>query len=179
MELRSLSPPGSPAGCQVTSQNKGPPATILSNLFGTELTTPVNWVCMLYFAYLEIKLTAAAAVRGGKNSKEKNVSSFFIFRKIFCTSVSGDLVGDVEREDVWEDVIEEDDDVLLLRWWSMEAGKAGCDWTFGIRSRCWAITGEGDWDLDKWVLRGGSIILLNTAQVLHVSVGFSMHRDVN
>ena len=55
---------------------------------------------MLYFAYLEIKLTAAVAVRGGKNSREKNVSSFFIFRKIFCTSVSGDLVGDVEREEV-------------------------------------------------------------------------------
>lgn len=50
--------------------------------------------------YLEIKLTAAAAVRGGKNSREKNVSSFFIFRKIFCASVSGDLVGDVEREEV-------------------------------------------------------------------------------
>lgn len=55
---------------------------------------------MLYFAYLEIKLTAAVTVRGGKNSSEKNVSSFLIFRKIFCTSVSGDLDGDVEREEV-------------------------------------------------------------------------------
>ena len=54
------------------------------------------------------------AVRGGKNSSEKNGSSFFIFRKIFCTSDSGDLVGEVEREEVRDEFIEDDEDVLEL-----------------------------------------------------------------
>ena len=64
------------------------------------------------------------AVRGGKNSSEKNGSSFFIFRKIFCKSRSGVLVGDAEREEVWEEVIEDEDDVLELRL-PREAGRTG------------------------------------------------------
>ena len=64
------------------------------------------------------------AVRGGKNSSEKNGSSFFIFRKIFCKSGSGDLVGDAEREEVWEEFIEDEDDVLELRL-LVEAGRTG------------------------------------------------------
>jgi len=89
-------------------------------------------------------------VRGGKNSKEKNGSSFFIFRKIFCTSDSGDLAGDVDLEEVEEvrdEVIEDEEDVLEHRRLSAEAGKEGCDWTFGI-TPCCAITGGGDWDLE-------------------------------
>ena len=65
------------------------------------------------------------AVRGGKNSSEKNVSSFFIFRKIFCTSDSGDLVGDVEREEVRDEFMEDEEDVLELLWLPAEAGKEG------------------------------------------------------
>lgn len=75
--------------------------------------------------HLEIKLTAAVAVRGGKNSSEKNGCSFFIFRKIFCTSDSGDLVGEVEREEVRDEFIEDEEDVLELLWLSAEAGNEG------------------------------------------------------
>ena len=88
------------------------------------------------------------AVRGGKNSSEKNGSSFFILRKIFCTRDSGDLVGDAEREEVRDEFIEDEEDVLELLWLSAEAGKEGWDWTLGI-TPCCAITGDGDWDLDK------------------------------
>ena len=65
------------------------------------------------------------AVRGGKNSSEKNGSSFFIFLKIFCASDSGDLVGEVEREEVRDEVMEDEEDVLELLWLSAEAGNEG------------------------------------------------------
>ena len=54
IELVSWSPPGFPAVCQVTSQNSGPPENIRSNRL--------------------IRLDAPVAVRGGKNSSEKNRS---------------------------------------------------------------------------------------------------------
>ena len=71
-----------------------------------------------------IRFTAPAAVRGGKNSSEKNISSFLIFLLILFISDSGedgDLVGDVDREDPREDpnddVVEDDRSAL--------AGKEG------------------------------------------------------
>lgn len=63
-----MSEPGSPAGCQVTSMKRGPPAAIRSNL--------------------EMRLTAPSAVRGGKNSKENHLSPDSIRRLILSRSLS-------------------------------------------------------------------------------------------
>lgn len=63
-----MSEPGSPAGCQVTSTKRGPPAAIRSNL--------------------EMRLTAPSAVRGGKNSRENHLSPESILRLIFSRSLS-------------------------------------------------------------------------------------------
>lgn len=63
-----MSEPGSPAGCQVTSMKRGPPAPIRSNL--------------------EMRLTAPSAVRGGKNSRENHLSPDSILRLIFSLSLS-------------------------------------------------------------------------------------------
>merc|ERR1719325_205034 len=80
-ESISLSPAGLPAGCQVMSINKGFPVRILSSL--------------------DIRLTAPALVRGGKNSREKNLSLDSIRALIFSPSVASyvlNMRGEAGRE---------------------------------------------------------------------------------
>ena len=62
IELVSVSPPGFPAGCQVTSMKRGFPWLMRSNRLR--------------------RFTAPAAVRGGKNSKENHVSLWLMFHCI-------------------------------------------------------------------------------------------------
>ena len=77
MELVPWSPPGFPAGCQVTSQNSGPPENIWSKRL--------------------MRLAAPAAVFGGKNSNEKNFSLFLIFA---CTCKRGNVSVHVVKAEV-------------------------------------------------------------------------------
>ena len=67
VEEVSLSPAGFPAGCQVMSTNSGQPSPIRSNLAR--------------------RLIAPLFVRGGKNSREKNLSPDSILLFTFSRSV--------------------------------------------------------------------------------------------
>jgi len=85
--------------------------------------------------YRVIRLTAPAAVRGGKNSSEKNFSSFLIFLCILFISDSGEdgdrNTGDEQREDSSDEDAEDGNEIL-----STLAGNEGCDCAFGIAVRC-------------------------------------------
>lgn len=71
--------PGLPAGCHVISQNKGPPAESLSKR--------------------DIRLLAPAGVRGGKNSREKNLSPFSILLStlVLRSTAETGVFGEMDR----------------------------------------------------------------------------------